>query len=145
MKRIITVLIILVLAGAAFTACSKMRGGSENPLQITDAWARPGQAGATSAVYFVINNGGDEDTLLSASTSSAERAELHMSRMEGDTMMMQPQENVPLPEKSTVEFKPGGLHIMLVNLRKNITAGENLIISLNFEKAGTIQIEAPVR
>lgn len=148
MKRLITILVMLVLIGGVFTACNAVSGverSQEGDLQITDAWARPGQAGGTSAVYFVIENKGEEETLLRAACDAAGMTELHMSKMEGDTMKMQPQENVPLASGEKTEFKPGGLHVMLMNLKEDVSVGDTLTVTLTFDKAGTIEVQAPVR
>lgn len=143
MKRFTTILMILIIIGGVFTACTSSSAGGK--LQVQNAWARPGQAGGTSAVYFVINAGGEADTLLSASCGAAEASELHMSKMDGDKMMMEPQQNVPVPANQTVTFEPGGLHVMLLNLKNDLKAGETLPVTLTFEKAGTIEIKADVK
>ena len=61
------------------------------------------------------------------------------------TMSMQPQENVPIPNGSEVAFEPGGLHVMLINLESDLRPGDGFSLSLNFQQAGTVEIEVPVR
>ena len=147
MKTLIRILCVFIITTGGFlTACSSRNSsGAGGSLQVKDAWARPAPVGGTSAVYFVIENSGNSDTLLSASSSAAENTELHMSKMEGDTMLMQPQENVPLPANEQVEFTPGGLHVMLIHLNVGLQPGDRLPVTLNFENAGNIQVEATVR
>lgn len=75
--------------------------------------------GQNGAIYFVVENGTNEDdTLLSAYTDIASSAEIHMSMMDDQSVMsMQMQEAVQIPAGDSVTFKPGGLHIMLVDLK----------------------------
>jgi copper(I)-binding protein len=119
----------------------------QKTLSVEDAWARPGIAGGTSAVYFVINNPtGAADTLLSASTPVSPNAEMHKSQMdENGAMEMQMQASVPVPERSQVEFQPGGLHVMLINLPQDLKAGETISLTLTFQNAGAIELSVPVR
>lgn len=115
--------------------------------KVMDAWARPGNAGDNSAVYFIISNATDTaDTLLSAKTDVASAAEVHMSMMDANGVIsMQMQESVPVPAQQEVIFKPGGLHVMLVGLSQELKAGDVITLTLNFEEAGSITIQSPVR
>ncbi len=142
MKRIsiFTLLLVLVLS---LTACSS--GGDE--LSINDAWARPGQADGNTAIYFLIDNtGGEADKLLSAHTDVAGDTQLHMSMMDdAGTMKMNEQENIPVGAGETVELKPGGLHVMLIKLTKDLSAGDTVALTLTFENAGEMSLEVPVQ
>ena len=124
------------------TAC-----GSSGELRIRDAWARPAAAGENGAVYFVVDNGtGADDRLLSVDSDVASPVEVHMSiLMDNGVMSMQMQESVPVPAGDRVEFKPGGLHIMMVLLNRALQVGDTITLSLMFEKAGSIQIDVPVK
>lgn len=103
--------------------------------------------GQNSAAYFVIENGtASADTLLSVSTEIAEVAEAHMSMLDANGVMsMQMQEAVSIPARETVEFKPGGLHVMLINLKQDLKTGDTFTLTLNFKEAGRIVIEVPVQ
>ncbi len=139
----ISVLLILLIASLLLGAC----GGSSEELTIQSAWARPASVGANGAAYFVIENGaGTDDTLLSVSSEIASATEVHMSmEMDGGVMSMQMQESVPVPAKGKVEFKPGGLHVMFVELTQDLKVGETIILVFNFEHAGAKTIEVPIR
>ncbi|HEB64165.1 MAG TPA: copper chaperone PCu(A)C [Chloroflexi bacterium] len=140
MKRIAfltTLALVLVL-----TAC----GGSKS-LTVQNVWARPGVGGQNSAVYFVIDNpGGQADNLLDASSDIADAVELHKSEM-GDNgeMKMIHQEKIPVPAKGQVEFKPGGFHVMLIGLKRDLNPGDTFQVTLHFEKAGDITLDVPVK
>lgn len=129
----LTVLLLL-------TACSPKN------LQVTQPWARPGAAGDNSAIYLVIDNPTSQaDTLLSASTDVAASTELHQSSMENGMMKMEPQEKVPIDARSKVVFEPGGLHVMLVGLKQDLHPGDSIRLTLNFEKAGAVTLDVPVK
>lgn len=132
---------ILVLTG-----CAQQSTGPQ--IKIEDAWARP-SAGAemNGAIYFrIVNDGKEADKLISADTPSAQAAEVHESMADDNGVMsMKPRENVEVSAGEEVEFKPGGLHIMLVNLKQPLTVGDEVQLTLHFEKAGEIQLNVKVR
>jgi periplasmic copper chaperone A len=138
-------LFILFMVGLLLYACTP--GSRDTGLQVSDAWARPSQAGANSAVYFVVENGqAQDDMLLSAESDAAQVVELHQSLVDdAGHMMMQHQEHIAIPAGQSVEFAPGGLHIMLIGLTDDLQPGESITLQLNFQSAGTVQVEAPVR
>jgi periplasmic copper chaperone A len=137
---------IFVLGLLFITACAG-RDAGQSGLEVRDAWARPGQAGGNTAIYFtLVNAQAEDDVLLSAATDAAGVAELHMTNMDSaGTMMMMQQENVPVPAGETVEFAPGGLHVMLIDLNNELLPEQTVTVQLQFERAGTLQVEAPVR
>jgi periplasmic copper chaperone A len=140
-RIIVFLVMIFVLAACAAQSASPAE------IRIEDAWARPGLTGGNSAVYFIIENPTTQgDTLLTAESEIAEHVELHMTSMDAEgNMRMQQQENVPVGASSRVEFQPGGLHVMLIQLRQDLTAGESIPVTLHFENTGSIQIQATVK
>jgi copper(I)-binding protein len=125
---------------AILAACASANG----QLQVADVWARPGLAGGNSAAYFVIENGtGSDDTLLSASSDVAGAVELHMTMMENGNMQMEPQQEVPVQAGNT-EFEPGGLHVMLIGLNRDLNPGDTFSLTLDFAKAGTLPLQVTV-
>ncbi len=111
------------------------------------AWARPGMAGGNSAAYMILQNPLDSpDKLLSASSAAAESVEIHMTSMDANgTMMMRPAGPVDLPAQSTVELKPGGLHIMLVGLKNDLVIGGTITVTLQFENADPLTLDIPIQ
>ncbi len=116
-------------------------------ITIRDAWIRPAAANANSAFFFeVVNNGSAADTLLSANGDLSEIVEIHETyKRESDMMGMREVHNVPIPAKSTVKFKPGALHVMLIGLTKDVRPGEQYDLILQFKNAGTKKVKAVVR
>ncbi len=140
MKRWLMLFILGTLVLALLSAC----GAKE--LTVRDVWARPAAQGGNGAVFFVIDNPtAQDDTLLGVQTDISMMAGLHRSIMEGDVMKMEPQESVAVPAKGQVEFKPGDYHVMLMNLKQDLSAGDTFTITLKFEKAGEITLEATVK
>lgn len=118
----------------------------EGPFIIRNVWARAAtQADGLSAVYMVIENTGDQpDRLLHAHCDAAQTVELHETKMEGGVMKMQPVDGIDVPAKGTVELKPGGLHIMLIGLTRDLNPGDTIEVELHFEQAGHVHVEATV-
>ena len=67
------------------------------------------------------------------------------TNLAGGVMMMVQQENVPVGAQSQIEFSPGGLHVMLIGLNQDLNPGDTFQVTLNFENAGQITMDVPVR
>ena len=134
---------LFVFATLALVLAACGTGGS-GELGINDVWARPGLAEGNSAVFFVIDNPGAEDLLLSASSDVASAVELHKTIMQDGNMQMVQQMNVPVPTGETV-FKPGDLHVMLIGLNNDLIPGDTFTVTLNFETAGEKALTVVVR
>ena len=134
----ILVLLVILLFGSA---CA-----SPTELSIEDPWARPGFKGDNSAIYLVINNSTDlGDGLIGASSDVANITEIHLSKMDPEgTMTMERQDLVGVPANEVVELAPGGLHVMLVNLVKDLDVGDTFDLILEFQRAGDIVVEVEV-
>jgi periplasmic copper chaperone A len=139
--------LLLTFAFILVAAACSSAGGTDQPLILRGAWARPGIPGGNSAIYFVVENPNSQnDALLSASSDVAETVELHMTSMSDDDMMsMQHQMSVELPGNDETSFEPGGLHVMLINLQRELKDGETITVVLNFKGAGKVQLDVPVR
>ena len=114
---------------------------------VHNAWIRPTVQGQNGAVYFVLNNHSAEaDELVAASSNITDSVEIHESSMvEGtDVMQMNQVFSVPLNGGSEVTFKPGGLHIMLVDVKREIKNGETVEITLHFKKHADIPVNVSV-
>jgi periplasmic copper chaperone A len=114
-------------------------GGDE--LTVSDAWARPGLAGGSSAVYFQISNfTGRDEVLLAASSETARQVELHITSLEGGHASMHHQPAVPIPAGKVVSFEPGGLHVMLIELTRDLLPRDTLNLFLEFRNAGRVNL-----
>jgi periplasmic copper chaperone A len=121
--------------------------GSETP-DVQGMANMPGMSmnGTNSAAYFVITNDGDEaDTLIGAKSEVASSTEMHETRIENDVAQMVPIARVDVPAHGSIEFKPGGYHVMLVGLTQDLKVGDTLKLTLQFEKSGEITLDVPIR
>ncbi len=99
-----------------------------------------------SAAYMLIRNHGNQtDKLLSVDCDAADSAEMHLSQTENDIMTMKMVTFIEIPAQGETELKPGGLHIMLVKLKRNLNPGDTVVLRLQFEKSGEFVIQAEVR
>ncbi|MBN1305426.1 MAG: copper chaperone PCu(A)C [Anaerolineales bacterium] len=114
-------------------------------LLIGEAWARPGASGDNSAVYFVVDNPGQADALLSVGSQISGAVELHHSMQQDGAMVMQLQERIEMPANDRVELEPGGLHVMLIALTRDLKAGDTFDLTLTFARAGSRKVVVSVR
>jgi copper(I)-binding protein len=137
--------LMFALMGTLLLSACGVGGGEV--IEAHDPWARPAMMGENSAIYLLLHNHtANSDELVSASSDVAASVELHESKMvEGSDMMeMTPVASVPLPAEGEVEFKPGGLHIMLVNLTRDLKVGDQFDITLTFKSGLTLKVTVPV-
>jgi copper(I)-binding protein len=97
--------------------------------------ARPAFQDANTAVYFLLHNHSDTaDEILSASTDIAETAEIHKTEVNANgVMQMNMQTSVPLPVDAEIHFEPGGLHVMLTAVKKDLNVGDTFPLTLHFK------------
>jgi periplasmic copper chaperone A len=104
----------------------------------------PGQP--NSAAFMDLTNKGETGHVLVAAESNVSKvAELHTHSMEGGMMKMRPVEKIDLPGGQTVKLQPGGLHIMLIGLTRQLSPGEDVEITLVFEDGSRDTLQAPVK
>lgn len=138
MKRFV---VFMLSAALLLSACGAIDG-----IEVSDAWARASAQGGNSAVYFVIqNHNADADELIGAASDVAGAVEVHESKMEGDVMMMNHVESVALEPSGKVEFKPGGYHVMLIGLKHDLKAGDEIEVTLQFRTHPAITVKTIVK
>jgi periplasmic copper chaperone A len=116
-------------------------------LKITGAWAKamlPGQP--VGGGYLTIENTGAEpDRLVSARASVTPDLQIHEMKMEGDVMKMRAlPDGLDIPAGGKVELKPGGYHLMFMEVKTPFKQGDLLKVTLKFEKAGEVEVALPV-
>ena len=112
------------------------------------AYARSAPAGGVSAVYLTLQNGTSAaDTLLAAVTVAAGRVEIHQTQDVGDGLsgMVPVEGGLAVPAGGTVTMEPGGLHVMLLDLQRELAAGDTLDVELQFSSGDRRTVRAPVR
>ena len=108
---------------------------------VTDAWTRATAPGAKIAAgYMTIRNAGKTpDKLVSASSPAAEKVEPHITVKEGDIFRMREVKGYDIPAGGSFELKPGGAHLMLINVRAPLKEGDKVPLTLRFERAGEVK------
>lgn len=117
-------------------------------LTVSGGWLRtmlPSQPAGGG--YLTITNAGPvADSLVAVSTPVAGKSEIHMMEMKGDVMVMRPVDGgIEIPAGGTVELKPGGLHLMFMQVTEPFEQGRMVPVTLEFEKAGKIEVSMPVK
>ncbi|MFL6719974.1 MAG: copper chaperone PCu(A)C [Burkholderiaceae bacterium] len=145
-SRFVSVLSIfsvaLLVAGAAHGHSYELGN-----IRIGHPHARPTVAQQpTGGAYLTLENRGSTgDRLLDASSPVAASAQIHSMSMDGDVMRMREVGALDLAPAAKVEMKPGaGYHIMLIGLKQPLQAGDKFPMTLNFEKAGKIEVSVTV-
>jgi copper(I)-binding protein len=116
-------------------------------IEIGQPWSRATPSTAPSAGGFLTltNKGDGPDRLIAVETSAARLAEVHEMKMDGAVMRMRALENgIALPPGRTVEFKPGGYHVMFIGLKAPFVKDQKVPATLVFEKAGRVEVEFEV-
>ncbi len=136
--------ILLVLLGLLASAAAQAQ------ITVKDAWVRGTVAQQKATGLFAHITSAQGGTLVAASSPLAAAAEIHEMSMHGDVMKMR---ELPggliLPAGKTVKLEPGGLHIMLMDLKKPVKAGDRVPVTLVIEgadkKRESITVQAEVR
>lgn len=159
---------LFIVALVLLAACGEGRWHTH------EAWARPTAAGGNAAVYFLLHNAtSHDDALLGASSEVAIAVELHhshlieagageadhsgdehtgethpMSELEAQDLAsvgsMQPVERIDIAAGHEIQLQPGGYHIMLIGLTKELQVGDHFVVTLHFEHSEDLEIEVHV-
>ncbi len=118
--------------------------------RVTEPWVRGTVAQQKATGFFATITSGPGGRLVSASSAVAGVVEIHQMAMEGNVMKMRALSNgLELPAGKAVELKPGGYHLMLLDLKQVLVAGDTVPVTLVFEgadkKREVVEIKAPVR
>ena len=130
----------LLLAGIAGVAHA-------GDISLENPWSRAAPTGAPVGAGYVTlkNTGNTGDKLVSATADVAGKVEIHEMAMDNGVMKMRPVHGLEIPAGKSVELKPGGYHIMFMQLKKPLVAGEKVNGTLTFEKAGAVPVEYTIK
>ncbi len=132
-----------------FAIAAAAAAGAQAQVTASGAWARATVPGQTAAGAYMQLKSADGATVIGAESPAAGIVEIHEMRMEGNTMRMRGVERLELPPGRVVELKPGGYHVMLMDLKAPLKKGETLPIKLKVRgKSGEtqdIEVKAEVR
>ena len=134
--------LLISAVGFGLAGIAQAQSAKVGSVQIENAYTRstvPGQMAAGG--FMKIENKGALDQLISASSPVAGEVQLHEMAMEGNVMKMRQVKEVVVPAGGAVELKPGGMHLMFINIKAPLTAGETVPVKL---KAGEVEVKMPV-
>lgn len=122
----------------------------ENGVVVHEPWARPVSGADTvrvhSAVYFTLENRGPGAVeVVGARSNVAQRTEIHETTLEDGIMRMRARESVHVPAGESVRFEPAGLHVMLLQVRRDLVAGDSLTLVLEFADGEEQDVPVVVR
>jgi hypothetical protein len=133
--------VIAMLSSFAAPVCAEeVKAGD---LVITQAWSRatPGGAKIGGAYLTIENKGATPDRLIGGSADIAGKIEVHEMTMKDGVMIMRPvDKGLSIEPGKTVKLAPGGYHLMMFDLKGPLKQGEQLPVTLEFEKAGKVQV-----
>jgi periplasmic copper chaperone A len=139
----------ILVAGAVFSSAlgaahaADIRVGS---LKIENAFTRPTPGGAAVAAGYltIVNGGNTPDRLVSVTSDISAKAQIHEMKMDNGVMeMREVPDGLPIPAGASVMLKPGGYHIMFVDLKRPVKPGDVIHVVLTFEKAGKVDVPFP--
>jgi copper(I)-binding protein len=112
-------------------------------VEIEKPWMRATPPGAKIAAgYMTIRNkSGTQDRLIGASSPAAARVETHINIKDGEILRMREVKAYDIPAKGTFELKPGGAHLMLVDIKQPFKQGDKIPVTLKFEKSKDMTVE----
>lgn len=117
-------------------------------LHVVGAWSResPMMELAGAAFMVIVNNSDMDDALVGASSPAATTVEIHQTtQAEDGTMAMAPVSEVPIPAGGMAELKPGGYHVMLIDLVQPLVVGEQIEVTLQFADGEPQTVMVPVQ
>jgi copper(I)-binding protein len=116
---------------------------------VSDAWIRGTVAGQKSTGAFMQLKSSTDTALVGVASAVAKSAELHETKSDGGMMRMRPMDALELPAGKLVELKPGGYHVMLLDLSETLRTGSTVPLTLTFQgrdgSRTTVSVPAEVR
>ena len=135
------------VVAAAFLATFAMSAAAQ--VDVSNPWVRGTVTGQKGTGAFMRLTSPADMTLVGAASPAAKIVEIHEMKLDGGMMKMSAVGRLPLPAGKTVELKPGGYHVMLMDLAQPLNEGDTVPMTLTFEnRAGakqTVEVKAPVR
>ena len=137
--RIVVAFLLLAAVG-----CGQEHTG--DPIVVRDAWIREPPPRSPAAGYLVIENrGGDPVELVAVATEAAAQAEIHVMEYKDDRMTMRRVAKLEIPAGEEIALKPGGPHLMLMELRQPLRDGDEVELVLRFGDGKEKRIQMPVQ
>ena len=117
-------------------SCVLFAGGAAAQVKVEDVWVRASLPHQRATGAFMRVSSTTEVRLVAASSPVAAAAEIHEMRLQDNIARMQRVDGILIKAGEAVELKPGGYHVMLLDLKAPVTEGETVALDLLFERAG---------
>lgn len=132
---------------AAFTLLASLAvAQAPPPLVVENAWVRVTPGADIAAAYLTLRNASQNAvTVTGVESPIAGHAMIHETTVQGGQSRMRPHEPLVVGPGMTVKFEPGGLHVMLHDLKQPLTVGQNVQLLITLAGGGTLQVTAAVR
>jgi copper(I)-binding protein len=135
---------VITLAGL-LAVTSLAHAQALGALRISHPWAKPAMAGRAGACYLTITNTGKAPAMLArAASPAAARVTIHEMRMEGAVMRMRTLASLTIAPGATVTLAPGGYHLMLEGLKRELKPGDRVPLTLTFARGGQVTVDLVV-
>jgi len=116
------------------------------PLVVEDAWVRSTPGADIAAAYMTLRNTGKASiTVAGVESPVAGHAMIHETKLEGGQSKMRPHEQLVIAPGATVKLQPGGLHVMMHDLKQPLTVGGKVPLVIQLSGGGTVAATAVVR
>ena len=133
----------LLLAATLLAGAAQAQGTA--PVAVEGAWARASVQGQTASGAFMRLTAAQATRLVRAESPVAGVTELHEMKMEGNVMTMRALPGLDLPAGQAVELRPGGYHVMLMDLKAPLAKGSNVPVTLVFQDAKGAETQLPLQ
>ena len=134
MKTLFRIAIVLAALNG-LPAAFAQKSSTEAP-QISDVWIKATIPGSNVSAAYLRIKSAKTVKLVKAETAVANIAELHSMNMKDGVMEMKAESSFNVSAGKTIELKPGGMHIMLMQVAKPIKAGDKVPLTLTFDTGG---------
>ncbi len=140
---------IVCNVAAAFVIGACAPALAADAVSVSKPWVRATVAGQSVAGAYMDITAKANAALVSVASPVAAKAALHVMTMDGAVMKMRPLDKLDLPAGKTVNLKPGGYHVMLIDIKRELKAGERVPLTLTVQDSrgakSTLQVDAEVR
>ncbi|MBR1120670.1 copper chaperone PCu(A)C [Bradyrhizobium lablabi] len=148
MPSILRSIACAAVLASLFAASAQAQEVKAGDLVISQAWSRatPGGAKIGGGYLTIDNKGNAPDRLVSVAGDVAGKIEIHEMAMNNGVMTMRPlDKGLPIEPGKTVKLAPGGYHLMLMDLKNPLKQGDKVPLTLEFEKAGKVNVALDVQ
>ena len=146
-SAIVTAQLVLQLILAVSAVPVRAADYDVGTIHIAQPWARATPKGATSGAGYmtITNNGTAPDRVSCVASDASAQSQIHSMTMDGGVMKMRPVEGgLEIKPGETVTLKPASLHVMLVDLKHPLEAGQMVKATLKFDNAGAVDVDYPI-